>query len=75
MARYSASADDLETLACFLDFHDMSYFPRKMQYPVTDLLVAPQPPQSKSQKAFKDKLLSEGSNSPWLGVPLMYLRM
>ena len=30
MARYSALADDLETLACFLDFHDTREFPRKM---------------------------------------------
>ncbi|KAL5770572.1 hypothetical protein ACOSP7_014726 [Xanthoceras sorbifolium] len=31
IARYSASADDLETLACFLDFHDMRELPRKIQ--------------------------------------------
>ena len=40
IARYSTSADDLETLACFLDFHEISEFSRKTQYPITDLLVA-----------------------------------
>jgi len=29
IARYSTSANDLETLACFLDFYEMSEFPRK----------------------------------------------
>jgi hypothetical protein len=40
MARYLASVDDLETLASFLNFHKISEFPRKIQYHVTDLLVA-----------------------------------
>jgi hypothetical protein len=64
MARYSASADDLETLACFLDFHEMSEFPRNIQYPITDLLVAWQPPQSESQKAFNVRLLVAENNKP-----------
>ena len=33
IARYSASADDLDTLVCFLDFQEIIEFPRKMQNP------------------------------------------
>ena len=40
IARYSDFADDLKTITCFLDFHEIREFPRKMQNPVTDLLVA-----------------------------------
>ena len=57
MAQYLASTDNLETLACFLDFHEMSEFSRKIQYLITNLLVARQPPQSESQKAFNVRLL------------------
>jgi hypothetical protein len=74
IARYSDSADDLETITCFFDFHEMREFPRKTQNPVTDLLVAWQPPQSESQKAFKERSLDVENNMPCPGVPLMYLR-
>lgn len=40
IARYSAFVDDLETFACFLDFHEMREFLRKTQYHVTNLLEA-----------------------------------
>ncbi|CAL9000681.1 unnamed protein product [Prunus brigantina] len=40
IARYSAFADDLEALACFLDFHEARAFPRKTQYPITDIFDA-----------------------------------
>lgn len=58
MARYFASIEDLEILACFLDFQEIREFSRKIQYMVTDLLLARQPPQSKSQKAFKVSLFT-----------------
>ena len=64
IAQYSAYANDLETFACFLDFHVIRELRRKIQYPVTDLRVARQPPQSESQKAFKVSLLLERSNKP-----------
>ncbi|KAJ0754024.1 hypothetical protein HanPI659440_Chr09g0342361 [Helianthus annuus] len=48
MARYSASAEDRETVFCFLLFHDTKELPRKMQKPVTDLLVSTHFPQSES---------------------------
>lgn len=55
MARYSASAEERETVVCFFDFHEINESPRKMQKPVTDLLVSAQPAQSQSVKAFKMK--------------------
>ena len=44
IARYSASADDLDTLVCFLDFQEIIEFPRKMQNPEIDRLEVRQPP-------------------------------
>ena len=38
-ALYSASAEDLETVACFLDFQLISESPMNIQNLVTDLLV------------------------------------
>ena len=42
MARYSASAEDWDTIDCFLDFHDIKESPKNTQYPVVDLLVSTQ---------------------------------
>jgi hypothetical protein len=52
MARYSASAEDLETVDCFLYFQDIKELSRKTQKLVMDRLVSTQPAQSESQKAF-----------------------
>ncbi len=51
IALYSASAEDLDTVVCFLDLHDTREFPKKMQYPVVDLRVSGHPAQSESEKA------------------------
>lgn len=50
--RYSASAEDRNTVCCFLDFHDMSDDLTKIQYHVRDLRVSGQMPQSASEKVF-----------------------
>ncbi|CAL9026970.1 unnamed protein product, partial [Prunus brigantina] len=50
---YSAYADDLETVTCFLLFNDMSDLPRKIQYPITKRLVKGHRAQSTSQYAIK----------------------
>jgi hypothetical protein len=42
-ALYSASDEDLDTVICFLAFHDIRDEPRKKQYPLVDLLVSMQP--------------------------------
>ena len=47
---YSASAEDLEIVDCFFDFHETSESPMNIQYPVTDLLVSGHETQSKSVK-------------------------
>ena len=56
MAQYLASADDFKTFVYFLDFHELRESPRKIQYPVTDLLVILQPAQSESQYALRERL-------------------
>lgn len=71
-AQYFASEEDLEIVACFLDFHDIRACPRKMQKPITDLLVSTHAPQSESEKAFSCRLEEAGKNSPFRGACLMY---
>ncbi|KAJ0510573.1 hypothetical protein HanIR_Chr11g0542321 [Helianthus annuus] len=48
MDLYSASADERETMLCFLLFQETREFPRKIQYPVTDLLLSTHLAQSES---------------------------
>ena len=48
MARYSDSIEDLETLACFLLFHEINEEPRNMHQPVTERRVSEHPAQSAS---------------------------
>ena len=40
VARYLASAEDLETVFCFFNFHMIGKFPNKRMYPVTERLVS-----------------------------------
>ena len=49
MEQYSVSADERETVACFLVFHEIGAPPRVTKYPVKDLLVTGHAPQSESQ--------------------------
>ena len=51
IALYSASAEERETIGCFLDFHEIKESPRKMQKPVTDLRESGHRAQSESAKA------------------------
>jgi hypothetical protein len=55
MERYSASADERETVCCFFDFHEMREAPRKTQKPVVERRVSKHPAQSLSQKALSLK--------------------
>ena len=48
IALYSASADDLDTMDYFLDFHEINESPKKMQEHVVELLVLTQAAQSES---------------------------
>lgn len=50
---YSASANDLETIFCFLDFHETKESPKKIQKPIINLLVSGPDAQSTSAKALK----------------------
>ena len=47
-ARYSASAEDLDTVVCFFYFHDIKASPRNTQELDVDLCVSKHPPQSAS---------------------------
>lgn len=55
MARYSDSAEDRDTVVCFLLFHEIKQSPKNRQYPVTDLLVDKHFPQSASTNALNLK--------------------
>lgn len=48
IARYSASAEDFETVVCFLHFHEIREFPRNIHQLVVDLQESRQPAQSAS---------------------------
>lgn len=43
--RYSASAEDLAMVVCFLAFHEIKESPRNTQKPMTDFLESRQDPQ------------------------------
>lgn len=51
MDRYSASAEDKETKACFLYFEEIGEEPKVMKYPLINRRVTGQRPQSEPQKA------------------------
>lgn len=73
MARYSASAEDLETVLCFLVRQDTNEWPSLIQKPGSDFLVIGQDAQSESQKADKVRGLWAESRMPLPGDPLRYL--
>ena len=63
IARYLTTADDLDTLVCFLDFQGIIQFSRKMKNQEIDRLEVRKPPQSESQYACNLKLFLDGSTS------------
>lgn len=69
---YSASADDLDTVGCFLDFQEIKESLRKKQQPAMDLRVSGQVAQSESEKAFKCRAEEEEKMRPCPGVGLRY---
>ena len=50
--RYSASAEERDTICCFLDLYDMRDEPKNTQKPEIDRLVSGQAAQSEFEKAF-----------------------
>ena len=69
IARYSDSTDDLDTVVCFLVFHEMRVPPRKIQYLVTDRLVIEHRAQSESQNPLSSKFPFAGKYNPCPGAP------
>lgn len=53
--QYSTLAENLETIVCFLDLHEIKLFHKKTQYSVKDFLVFGHPTQSSSQNSFNRK--------------------
>jgi hypothetical protein len=51
MLLYSASVEDLATIGCLLKDKEIRFLPRKIAYPVVDLLSSGQLAQSASVKA------------------------
>ena len=74
MDLYFDSAEDRDTVCCFLDFHETKESSRKTQNPVTDLLVSRKKAQSASAKSFKCKFDLLEKKRPCPGVPLRYCR-
>ena len=54
-ARYSASAEEQETVSCFLERQEIKESPRNIERPVVDRLLSQQVDQSASTNPFKDK--------------------
>lgn len=50
IALYSASADEFETIVCFIDFHDTKQFPKKIHNPILDFIVSKQQPNISHKK-------------------------
>ena len=69
MALYFASAEDLETIDCFLDFHEIRESPKKMQKLVANLLVSIEDAQFASVYAFKWKSDLDDKRIPWPRLP------
>lgn len=70
---YSDSFEYLETVFCFLTFHDFPELPNRIQKPVTDFLVSTHPTQSKSQKPRRIRTNSEESKIPLPGSHFTYI--
>ncbi|PHU14574.1 hypothetical protein BC332_15779 [Capsicum chinense] len=70
---YSASAELLDTVDCFLDFHEIKEFPIFTAYPVTDFLVRGHAAQSTSQYAEIVLSVLLDNNIPCPEFFLMYL--
>lgn len=73
--RYSASVELLDTVGCFLDDQDIKFWPRNVQNPPVDLLVAGQPAQSLSLYARRVQSVSLSRVIPIVTVPLTYRRI
>lgn len=73
-ALYSTSANDQETIVCFLAFQEIKEPARKMQKAVIDLLESLHDSQSASKKAVSHNEEEEERKMPCPGVDLRYRR-
>lgn len=63
--RYSVSAEEQETVGCFLDFQETKESPRKTQYLFIDRWLSGQEAQSESTKALIVKELLAENKRTW----------
>ncbi|KAJ0565451.1 hypothetical protein HanIR_Chr06g0262751 [Helianthus annuus] len=69
-----SSAEDLDIVDCFLLFHEIREFPKKIQKPVTYFLELTHLPQSESAKALRSKGAPFLNRIPFPEDPLRYLK-
>ena len=67
--RYSTSAEERETVVCFLVFHEIGELPNITKYAVKDRLVRGQLAQSASQYPDSRRSQLAHRKIPWLGLP------
>lgn len=72
-ALYSASAEDLVIVVCFVVCQMIGFLPRKIQKPVMECHVEGQAAQSELANAEGSSGESDANNSLVPGEPLMYL--
>lgn len=70
---YSASKDDLDIAGCFMDPHEISVSPKKMQKPVIYHLVSEHVAQFVSVNAWSWRLESAAYQMPLPGAFIRYL--
>ena len=69
MALYSASAEERDTVCCFLVFHEMGDLPKKTSQPVRDRRDIGQAAQSESHQPCKVRSESARNNIPCPEAP------
>jgi hypothetical protein len=74
-ALHSDSAEERETIDCFLELQETRLSHKKMAYPDVDQLVSGQPAQLASEKAEMLKVVDGVILRPKCRVPLIYWRI
>ena len=72
MDRYSASAEERDTVCCFLVFHEIGEDPSRTNHPVRDLRVKGHPAQSESHQPDSCRSQSLRNKTPCLGFHFRY---
>lgn len=71
-ALYSDSAEEQDTVSCFVVFQKIGELPNCINQPVKDLRVIGQPEKSASHHTERSNGESDRSNMPWPGLCFRY---